>query len=317
MLCFVIFHFALDVGYASWSLPSNDDFLIFSNISKMVDTLITFSDDRLKNSCKFSETSIIATYSTNYLVPLLRYQYESTKLYGGVDSYCISKRFITICVDHGCYHSCMNEGFLNCVLVDMMIAEFPASDFRKGAYNYLTHVKTLLIKSLLDSTDDLFFIDADVLLYRNPWKRDYFKNLTTAKGSIGDNCEFMYQLESFTDPLSVNGGQYYIRNTPAIHRYLDQMLSHREQICRGDALEQEYAVLALKSSHVRMCGLPPRVFYSHCFHETETARPNIRRLVSFHVNCEVGYEKLVLMKEHLSFMKRFYLNISNGNILMD
>ncbi len=74
---------------------------------------------------------------------------------------------MTVCMDPKCHTMCVNAKIDNCVLLDS--PELPLSDFGKEAFFFFSFLKFELMRASLTVVDEVFFFDADVLLFRNPF----------------------------------------------------------------------------------------------------------------------------------------------------
>ena len=206
---------------SEWQLPPNDKHLDFSNISSTLQSLFTHS---LDHSCGMPQTAVIFTYSNKYHMEMLRMQYESTRVMGGSNEACLAARFVTVCLDKDCHHTCLELGLHHCTLVSTTNIVYPPSNFLQGAFFYLSYIKYLLIQEFFKFATELFFVDADVLVYCNPWQRVSLFNNT--------DVDFVYSPEYLKRRSHINGGQYFLRKTAKVKEWLQLMIGSRSIICK-------------------------------------------------------------------------------------
>jgi hypothetical protein len=211
---------AISAAQVVWTLPKDDSHIDFSNISTSLRGLFSKEIDP---RCKMPQSSIIVTYSNKYHMDLLALQHQSTSVLGGIDEACLSMRFVTVCLDRDCFAMCHSLQLYNCVLVSTTNLVYPPSSFLEGAFFYLSFLKYLILQEIFKEASEVFFIDADVLLYCNPWMHHIFDN---------KNRDFLYSLESVSQRRRINGGQYFLRNTVKVKEWLSMMIQARELVCK-------------------------------------------------------------------------------------
>ena len=190
------------------------------------------------------QRAAIITYSNKYHMQLLQLQHESTHVLGGVDERCLAWRFVTVCLDGECYDECLNMKLHNCVLVATSNVVYPPSQFLQGAFFYLSFVKYLIIREALTQATELFFVDADVLLYCNPW-------LHLRLFSNSSDYEYVYCPEYVNRRNYINGGQYYLRNTKKVQEWLRLIIKSRQLICEPQYNSERETLPFIKSSKVK------------------------------------------------------------------
>lgn len=202
-----------------WFLPKDDSHLNFSNISMALDTL--FHDPPLNPLCNMPHRAVIVTYSNKFHMKLLSLQWKSIKLMRNPNLSCVTRRFMTICLDSDCFAMCKDMNLFNCALVQTTVPLSP-SIYLKGAFFYLSFIKYLIIREVFKKATEAFFIDADVLIYCNPWQAGIFSNTA---------FDFIYSPERVRNRNKINGGQYFLRNTFKVQKWLHLMIQSRDLIC--------------------------------------------------------------------------------------
>lgn len=204
---------------ASWSLPKDDSHIDFSNISFTLNRLF---HDPLDIECKMPQKAVIVTYSNKHHMQLLSLQRQSMNLAKAPNRACLAERFLTVCLDPDCFTLCNSMHLYNCVLVHTTSLDFPPSTYLQGAFFYLSFIKYLIIREVFKQASEAFFVDADVLIYCNPWHAGIFADT---------RFDFIYSVERTRRREKMNGGQYFLRNTKKVQLWLRLMIQAREIIC--------------------------------------------------------------------------------------
>lgn len=280
----------------TFQIPVNDNDTNFDDLYSKIHQVIK----NRKNStttCHLPKASIILTTSNYHMLPLLLLQHESMKMNNQLE--CLSNLFITLCMDKKCYRECQLHNLLNCAYVRAQFALLPRSSFNylQSSYGYVNYFKILIHRATLSVVESFFFIEADVLLYRNPWDvKDLFVG-RTADGSIITNSsyDFMYQRELPTiheqyNDLScgngkLNGGQYYFKSTESTRNFLNQLVIDRshtiERLGNG---EQEFITATAQNFGVSMCAFAANTITGHCL-EMRTLNHPISESITYHTAC--------------------------------
>lgn len=215
---------------------------------------------------------------------------------------CLEPRLLVVCMDRKCAEICRTSRLMNCVHIDM--PELPPSEYRTNAFAYVSWFRLELMREALTLVEEVYCIDADILLFLNPWV-DTRRVRTEADGSHNSNAganvdssvandsvelpaayDFMYQREKGHNSSvgcggDLNGGQLYLRRTAlpaassgggataatakaAHERFYGNMLKLRTKILRGPKLDQDYMIGAASAAGLRYCSFPPELYTSHC-----------------------------------------------------
>lgn len=227
---------------------------------------------------------------------------------------CLESRFVTVCFDAKCLDRCVSSAIPNCV--QLVMPEIPPSDFGKQAYNYFTYIKHELMHEALKEADEIFFFDADVLLFRNP-----FMAVQYGRYDNGSRIEGPYDIMSQRDrgrgpgcTGTVNSGQMYLRNSTRTMDYTQDMKDLRDKILSGCCgLDQDFVgEMALKYK-LRRCTLPATEFTAHCLSvfgniQHIDGRFPAKDIVSYHTSCVEGYAN---KKHHL---ERVLKDVANARL---
>jgi len=282
----------------TWQVPPNDNFLNFSHFHEKIRHVIhsreLINDDQ---NCSIPSGAIIVTLGNQHYFPLLKAQLKSMELYEG-EKFCLSMSFVTLCVDKVCYANCIINGLLNCALLDT--GNLPGSDGTgQNAYGYHNYLKILVHREALKVSNSLFFMEGDVIIYRNPWVTDFYLNNT---------YDFLFQRESapkdvsdYTCIRNLNGGQYYFQKTSSVIAMLDSFISARnDTIDRLHHGQQNFILEAADKYNVKYCSFPTNTIAGHC-HGMQSSTAPINMTLTYHVACIGGGKenKLETLLHHI------------------
>jgi hypothetical protein len=234
------------------------------------------------------------TVSNHHLMPLLTLRHSLMKKAGILD--CLQKRFITVCLDKKCLALCDEHGIQNCI--HLTIPETPytgfgaaISKYQKNSYNYIVWLKYELSLESLLVTEEFFYFDADVMVFKNPFPDTRYgrdNNGTKIEG----HYDIMYQRERGMKERgcggSVNGGLFWMRNATVLHeKFFPAFMKHREELInltgRSDQdIVGDYVCLA------KCCTLPTNRFMGHCVWSRDAYGFHDQDMVTFHTNCVSG-----------------------------
>lgn len=227
--------------------------------------------------CQQPGGAVMITYVNHHAFSLLQLQREAMEL-GGMRE-CIEQRFVTVCLDARCPEMCREFGVPNCV--DLSI-ETAASPFLTRDFTYIVYVKHEIMLSALSIATEVFFVDTDALIFDDPWRFPM------------GTYDLMHQSESATldvDQCSAqpNGGQLYVRQTPAALQFLENMMTHKEDILDGHkGLGQGYIVRAAEAAGASRCALNQTLFAGHC--EARNRADSVAHSVVYHFSCLSTYK---------------------------
>lgn len=165
IVVFSKFHPPSDLDYSPFregirhALDTSDDI-----VKPLVDY---YSANVTSNDCYMPKSSIMFTYANHHVMDLIIFQHKAMEAHNL--RHCLESRFVTACFDAKCMRVCKHANIPNCVLITTPNPMMPASDFREGFYYWFTYIKHELMVEALKVVDEIFFFDADVMLFRNPW----------------------------------------------------------------------------------------------------------------------------------------------------
>ena len=297
---------------SDFEMPDDDD-IDFGNLDAKIRELTRNRNRTAVANCTIPQASIVLTTSNYLMVPLLLLQHQAMKVNNKIQ--CLSNFFVTLCMDRKCYRECEAHNLLNCVYVRTKFALLPPSSFSylENAYGYINYLKIAVHRAALRCVESFFFIEADVLIYKNPWDENVFVG-RKADGTVIPNTsyDFMFQRErprnkkyndlSCENGLSLNGGQYYFLNSEPTRNFLDSLVANRNRtislLGKGD---QDFIVSAAIESNVRMCTLPANTITGHCRSMRALNHP-ISETITYHTACSSAANKASFMKDHIRCM---------------
>jgi hypothetical protein len=244
--------------------------------------------------CSIPDGGIMFSMSNQHLVPLLTLRHRVMAKAGVLD--CLRKRFITVCLDKKCLALCKENDLPGCIHLD--IPETPLSGFgaatsayQKYSYNYIVWLKYELFLEALLVTEEFFYFDADVMVFKNPFPDTrYGRDNNGIK--VEGRYEIMYQRERGMKERgcggSVNGGLYWMRNSSALHdKFFPAFMKHKEELIYGTGrsdqdISGDYVCLA------KCCTLPVARYMGHCISSRDANGYDVKDVVTFHTNCVAG-----------------------------
>lgn len=277
---------------AAWRAQAKHDALWGARVGfePLKETLTMLVNTPVESPCKIAQSAAFITYANEHMFHLLVMQRRAMELSsrGGTRT-CLEKRVTTVCLDTACLKLCEIHSVPNCV--DLKITT-DASNFLSEDYVWITYVKHEIIAAALSVCKEVFFVDTDTLIFDDPWTVDlslpagpYDLRFQAESGAGGARC----------DEMGSNGGQIYVRQTPAAQAYLVAMLSHKDDIRTGGHLDQDYIISAAQASNASYCGLNPEYFLGHCG-GSHVAVDDVRKVVIYHVNCATAETKTPLLR---------------------
>lgn len=242
--------------------------------------------------CVFPEGAVMITYTSHYTTPFVEAQHHAMESSGLRE--CLESRFITACLDTKCIDFCKSSHIPNCVLIDFH--DLPPSDFNKGEYRFFTYFKHELIYETLKYASHVFFFDADVVLFKNPFIEIQYGRDNDGKRLDGP-YDLMFQRDRGRGPScagSVNSGQLYLRNSTAVQQYLANMRSMKDIILGGkNGLDQDFVANASESAGLKTCTLHPTLYTAHCYQIFGNIRYMdhglpVKNIITYHTSCQDG-----------------------------
>lgn len=264
--------------------------------------------------CFMPKSSIMFTYSNYYTMPFIYLQQQSMEVWNLTS--CFQKRFITVCLDKKSYHMCLKYNISHCVYLDL--PDMSPSQFNQGDYIIFTYIKQDLIIEALKYANEIFFIDADVLLFHNPWPSIYLKD-DENQTLLADNSimyDIRYQRErggngncGNPDRGHVNSGVMYLRNTTKVNEfYIPFMRKNRDIIIAAkDGYEQDFVSDTITKYQLYHCVFHASLYTSKCifaFDGEVKYDAFLGRIVTYHTSCVGKHaEKLHYLKKILRAMQ--------------
>jgi len=169
---------------------------------------------------------------------------------------------------------------------------------------YYTWLKHELMYEALQIANEIFFFDADVVIFRNPWPEvTYGRDETGVR--IKGEYDIMYQRERGMRVIncggSVNSGQLYInknRNKTLIKQYFQLLYERKYKIIYDSSRLDQDHVSDIVPSLLKYCTLPVKRFQGHCtWSQDLTAKWN--EIISYHSSCANSHQKKQILKNVL------------------
>jgi hypothetical protein len=313
---------------ASWTIPLNDSYLDFHDFERTIRSVISAREIAMPTNCSIPSKSLIVTCGNNYFFPLLLEQMKAMQTSGSPK--CFAHLLVTLCMDVSCYRQCINNKLFNCALLGTENVIIPDSNWKERGYGYINYLKLIIQRVALSMVDSLFFIEADVSLYENPWEHYTFGDANASSTDhidlmfqrevIGNRGRFLYGEAAANDvgcgEKSLNGGQLYFRKSDKTLKFLDALIENRLATIKNLALGKQYfIILQANQLGLNMCTLPASKFAGHC-QLMKTYNVSIRETITYHAACSTTVSrKLAVLQKHLLCRtvckSSFYLNTSD------
>jgi len=257
---------------------------------------------------QWPQSSVIFTYSDKNTVDYLELQHKSM-LINADETACLSQRFVTICLDDQSFDFCTSKNLFNCVLVPGLNKDTPdSSEFGKGAYGLFCFMKYVFVREAALNAQQVFYFDADVLLFRNPFIDVRYNRKDDGTRFEANDMDFFHQREDgkgYGCHGSINSGQMWFKNSSNLHKFLDNMDAIRPTLFTKGQLDQYYlwdAFLGDGNETTRLlksCSLSVQLYTSHCpkghLHDSR-----IMKVVAHHANCLTKHQKLPHLKNFIN-----------------
>ena len=166
-------------------------------------------------------------------------------------------RMITVCYN-------VTDSFGTCVVSNTAI---PPSDFKRSNYANLIWAKWRILSDTLLVARLALWLDADVLILRNPWPYLDIPDTTSAPFDIRYQSENPC-IETECAGLrarcgALNGGQLLLGNRAVAQQIYE---ARPQNLTNTDELDQDYAdrIIHNQSNHFTHCPLTGK-FFSHCW----------------------------------------------------
>ena len=200
-----------------------------------------------------------------------------------VDRDCLRPVFVTACLDARCSALCTAHGIANCVDVGGSSGDAGgsrAATMYSQRYKYINFAKFELIASALTVAEHIMFVDADVLVFREPWAH-----------MLGQPQALLFQTEHpktvSCDTDEANAGVMYFRGGALGTRFFERFREFLPQMMaarRMNETDQGYLQPVARSTGLSFCGLPSDIYVGQC----QCGRDGVldlSRVVTFHATC--------------------------------
>jgi len=289
--------------------------------SKQADIIKPLTNASTSLDCHMPNSAIIISLSNDHDALLLGIQHKAMEVWNMRE--CLESRFVTVCLDKTCLDVCEKDSIKNCILMPIKTT---FTGYREGSFRLMMVLKHWLIVKALEVVEQVFFYDADVMLFRNPFPDTLYKRYNNDSiDYVSRQPEVMGQTEGCLGCGSyINGGILFFRNTTGVHKFYDYFFSYDAQMLNvsagmGIAWDQEYLSKYIGTGKLDSCSLLCSRHTSHCAARKpgtmayfNTSIFKLNDLVSYHGTC-VGESKL---KRNIAVYKGI-LQKSDKNHLVD
>jgi len=171
------------------------------------------------------------------------------------------------------------------------VVEFQPSDFAQNDYKKLCWFKHEMMFEALKEAENVFFFDADVALFQNPFLDLHLRRDEQGKRTP-DIFDMQFQRDRGRGPScsgTFNTGQIYARNSTKVQEYFRYLFEMKTHIFYDleYKLDQDYVENATTYANLSVCTLSTDKYIAHCFGGRNGAAP-IAGVVSFHAACVSG-----------------------------
>ena len=214
---------------------------------------------------------------------------------------CLLSRLVTVCygVDHDGLGSCVAAPAFAPAEINMALNAYrkPRGSARDivrsaGAYFELVWAKWRLLLSALSAAREVLWLDADVVLFRNPWP---------APPAALPPADILYQSEfacaapcgagSGASPCTLNGGVMLVRSAALVREVVAREPNLSSAV--KPPLDQDVADAVARGGGYRACPLPAASWVGFCWWAWGYNRGNRSlfdrllpcQLVTFHAHC--------------------------------
>lgn len=198
-----------------------------------------------------------------------------------VDGDCLRPVFVTACLDAMCTRLCGVHGLANCVNVGGSDGGGSRVASRSTErYKYINYAKFELIASALTVANHVLFLDADAVVFREPWAH-----------VLAQPQPLLFQTEhpktASCDADEANAGVMYWRSDALRTRFFERFRDFLPRMMaarRMNETDQGFLQPVARSTELSFCGLPSSVFAGQC----QCGRDGIldlARAVTFHATC--------------------------------
>jgi len=286
----------------------------FKPYRDMVQKLFIDNPTLYGDKCNIPDGAIMFSYANQHLLTLLRLRYDIMKAARALD--CVEKRFITVCLDETCLKECQSYGLKNVVWVQ--VPETPMTGFgmvadkiQRFAFGYMSWLKYEMMFESLKVATEVMYLDADVMIYDNPFLETPYGRDDTGK-KIPGPYEVMFQRERGIKEKGcrgeVNGGLIYLRNTTRVHeRFIPGMRGEKAEIVSATGRQDQDIVLKYVGPPMARCTLPVSRYVGFC-PWSQDARASPKKAITFHTNCVSG------LNNKIQKIKQFSARVVGGDL---
>jgi hypothetical protein len=149
-------------------------------------------------------------------------------------------------------------------------------EFNEKAFHYMGFLKWRIIRQAVLKFQYVFFFDADIVLFKNPW---------TPILPVLNTYQLWYQMESFSTDIcmgNLNSGQLVFTRSETTLSLISYVIT-KENITGH--LDQDWVLEGVKATNITSCHLPS-TFLGYCWEDSCIGEEcSIPPLVTFHACC--------------------------------
>jgi hypothetical protein len=181
--------------------------------------------------CAFPKSSILMTYSSHNTMELVHLQ--NLAFYATSDQLgeCLSSKMVVLCLDRKCVSLCGIFQIPNCVFIGGNSSEHDQPQTPHFDHLSFLFLKYELMREALMLADQVFFFEADTLIFKNPFVPALYggKEVATEKKS-SEVIDILFQNANGQDSTTCNSGQpnagqMLFQNSSQVHSFLSAMIS--------------------------------------------------------------------------------------------
>lgn len=162
----------------------------------------TYQKKLQKESPNFPTNSAIITFANEYHWELVKRQIANL-------NEDVLSTYIIVAMDIQCFKFCQKLKYVDCVLGANI--DVPGADFLRPSYIAITYFKWHVAKDAIKIFDNVFILDADIVVMKNPW--------VPIMRQI-NKYDTWYQMGK-----KINSGQLVFRSSPNTIKYIDYVIN--------------------------------------------------------------------------------------------
>jgi hypothetical protein len=299
---------------------SSFNFDEFLEVVKIVSSR-PIDENCISNNISIPPNSIMLSITNSKAFDYITLQHISMDFWNPNLKNCLLSKFVIVCTDKKCMTKCSTITNLTCAMLDLGHTREVSGVVCDPSYSLFIYIKHELMQQALMVTNEIFFFDSDVLIFKNPWISLVY-SLDTNGNRVFPPYHIMFQRDfGYTDDCNIgdfNSGQLYIRNSTDVQQYFNNLFKFKQDIlsCKDKKNDQDYFPAAVDKLNIKVCGFNKYLFTSICqiYYKLTNDNGYFNDIITFHLSGIVGR-----MKYHQAFVLlnkvKLSPTITLGNIL--